>query len=383
MDHTAMNVNPIAIEEIVPRNGEGEVGEVVVVPNGEEGEAGAVDGEGGEVGVVKEKSMGDEEKLVKRHPLLRAEDEKIWYGVCFDVGTLLVFVAIRLWSKDDEHHISSTIVLQLLSVGIETLHYNSDCNLVCKVFKEPKHARHYKAKVGWMIATAILGSIVTVCPRGNANFMDNLYHEFLPLDPANPLFNGWIRTATTSPTSPSPFPGTTSSIALYGEGGEAGAVEGEVGEIVTVPNGEKGEAVAVDGEEGEVGAVDGGGEAGEALPVIAAEDLPALLPTMLDDSLRFFCPQKPAASLRSVAARWLHAWDSASRFVIRSRIASSLKLEPVPSLLTWDVNKFHTTFSRVFPSGASDRSVASTSIHAESPFRLNSLGTSSLDSLGT
>ncbi|CAA3003847.1 Hypothetical predicted protein [Olea europaea subsp. europaea] len=119
-------------------------------------------------------------------------DEKIMYDVSFDVGTLLVLVAIRVWSKDDEHHISSTIVLQLLSVGIETLHCNSDCNLVCKVFKEPKHAKNYKAKAGCMIATAILGSIVTICPRGNANLMDNLYHEFLPVDPASPLFNGWI-----------------------------------------------------------------------------------------------------------------------------------------------------------------------------------------------
>ncbi|CAA2995008.1 Hypothetical predicted protein [Olea europaea subsp. europaea] len=119
-------------------------------------------------------------------------DEKILYDVSFDVGTLLVLIAIRVWSKDDEHHISSTIVLQLLSVGIETLHCNSDCNLVCRVFKEPKHAKNYKVKAGCMIATAVLGSIVTICPRGNANFMDDFYHEFLPLDPASPLFNGWI-----------------------------------------------------------------------------------------------------------------------------------------------------------------------------------------------
>ncbi|KAL2473962.1 Protein CHROMATIN REMODELING 4 [Forsythia ovata] len=56
--------------------------------------------------------------------------------------------------------------------------------------------------------------------------------------------------------------------------------------------------------------------------------------------------------------------------------------ELVPPLPTLDVNKFHTTFSRAFSAGASDRSVAGVDIDAESPFLLHSLGTSSSGSLG-
>ncbi|KAL2524732.1 Protein CHROMATIN REMODELING 4 [Abeliophyllum distichum] len=56
--------------------------------------------------------------------------------------------------------------------------------------------------------------------------------------------------------------------------------------------------------------------------------------------------------------------------------------ELVPPLPTLDVNKFHTTFSRAFSAGASDRSVAGVDVDAESPFLLHSLGTGSSGSLG-
>lgn len=45
MDHTVIDVNPSATKEVVLRNGEGEVVEVVAVPNGEKGDASAVDSE--------------------------------------------------------------------------------------------------------------------------------------------------------------------------------------------------------------------------------------------------------------------------------------------------------------------------------------------------
>ncbi|CAA3003850.1 Hypothetical predicted protein [Olea europaea subsp. europaea] len=269
MDH-AVDVNPATVELVPGNGGQGEVNEFVFVPNGGEGNDGAVHGAEGEVvealTIVAVEGEGDPaagetganahqverpcliliwliacfllifalsilftlvcHKAVKVditiflgmlvvpaiacifivpfvvRILLRARlksrfvflvlififhgwlvhtilDEEILYDVSFEMGTLLVLVAIRVWLKDDEHHTSSTIVLQLLSVGIGTLHCNSDCNLVCKVFKEPKHAKHYKAKVGRMNATEVLGSIVTICPRVNANFMDDHYHEFL------------------------------------------------------------------------------------------------------------------------------------------------------------------------------------------------------------
>ncbi|CAI9760022.1 unnamed protein product [Fraxinus pennsylvanica] len=59
-----------------------------------------------------------------------------------------------------------------------------------------------------------------------------------------------------------------------------------------------------------------------------------------------------------------------------------LHSEQVPALPTRDVNKFHTTFFRAFSSGASDRSLASEGMHTDSSFQLNSLGSSSLVSLG-